>query len=343
MGLVGLFQGEFVLPDVKKEVESLLFSSGKAMTEKDLSEIIGAKPKDIQTAVESLKKDYEERDTSLALMNTADGWKLNVKEQYVSLVTKIVADTELPFPLLETLSIIAYRAPATQADVIQARGTNAYEHIQALIDAGFIERRKKGRSFELGLTQKFFDYFDVPGEQKLKMILKDVKASEPKKKKLGILPVVDLPEGQQVWNPAPAGQAQGGSPTISPAEAQKVGQLDVVPIPERRKQEQFKPDTDFLNAMDAKIGAASKRNDETEADELFKKPVSSDPEHADEDYEFEPPENARNKEIFGDGIAKPDGKDESSNAEEESAKEDEKEEDAKSSDPLDEEEDKVEL
>jgi segregation and condensation protein B len=206
------------MPDVRKEVESLLFASGKTMTEKDLSDIIGARPSDVKKAIEELKKDYDTRDTSITLMDTGEGWKMNVKEKYVTLVTKIVADTELPFPVLETLSIIAYRAPAWQAEVIDARGTNAYEHIQSLIEGGFIERRKKGRSFELGLTQKFFEYFDVEGEKSLKMILKDVKASEPKKKKLGDLPVVDLPEGQQVWNPAPAGQVQ--SPTVSPEARQ---------------------------------------------------------------------------------------------------------------------------
>jgi segregation and condensation protein B len=282
------------LADVKKEVESLLFSSGKAMAEKDLAEIIGARLKDVQNAIEELKKDYDVRDTSLCLMQTAEGWKLNVKERYVSLVTKIVADTELPFPLLETLSVIAYKAPAWQAEVIKARGTNAYEHIQALIDAGFIERKKKGRSFELGLMQKFFDYFDVPGEQKLKMLFKDVKPSEPKKR-IGKLEVIDVADGSQTVLPKEGMPASNDS--VQPAVKDgKLGELDVVEVEggTERKNSQFQPDRKFLDDIDSKIGELSKKNDELDQDDAFKreeKPAEGD---------FVPPENTKTREIFGE-------------------------------------------
>jgi segregation and condensation protein B len=292
--------GELKLPDVRKEVESLLFASGRAMLEKDLIDIIGARPSDVKKALAALKDDYEKRDTSLTLMDTGQGWKMNVKEKYATLVTKIVADTELSFPLLETLSVIAFRAPAVQAEIIKTRGTNAYEHIQQLIDAGFIERIKKGRSFDLGLMPKFFEYFDVEGEKSLKMLLKDVKASEPKKRK-GEAEAVPpqqqtLPTGAEaVWNPKPAGQVQ------DPNVPATVEGLAVVNIPEhpKKKAEQFQPDTDFLSAMEAKLGDLSKRNDAHDEDELFAKKDLT-PENATADDEFVPPENTRTKEIFGE-------------------------------------------
>jgi segregation and condensation protein B len=287
------------MPDVRKEVESLLFASGRAMLEKDLVDIIGARPSDVKKALAALKDDYEKRDTSLTLMDTGQGWKMNVKEKYATLVTKIVADTELSFPLLETLSVIAFRAPAVQAEIIKTRGTNAYEHIQQLIDAGFIERIKKGRSFDLGLMPKFFEYFDVEGEKSLKMLLKDVKASEPKKRKdAAAVPAEQqtLPAGEgAVWNPKPAGQVQDG------AAPQAIGELPVVSIPEhpKKKAEQFQPDTDFLSAMEAKLGDLSKRNDAHDQDELFAKKDLT-PENATADDEFVPPDNTRTKEIFGE-------------------------------------------
>jgi segregation and condensation protein B len=330
------------MADVKKEVESLLFSSGRAMAEKDLADIIGVKLKDVQKAIEDLKKDYDTRDTSLSLMQTAEGWKLNVKERYVNLVTKIVADTELPFPLLETLSVIAYKAPAWQAEVIKARGTNAYEHIQALIDAGFIERRKKGRSFELGLTQKFFDYFDVPGEQKLRMLFKDVKPSEPKKR-IGKLEVIDV-EGNQTTLPKNPIFSDSAKPGQAPTPG-KLGELDVVEVAQP-KNNQFQPDNQFLQDIDSKIGELSKRNDELDQDDLFKKEdavQNTEPEAepgedsrtpAGDNSEYSPPENRKSKEIFGESHDKSQNHEDKAD---EHASSDKDEDEYKTKDPLDEE------
>ncbi|MBN2142966.1 SMC-Scp complex subunit ScpB [Candidatus Woesearchaeota archaeon] len=257
------------MTDVKKQVESLLFSSGKVMKEEDLSELIGVSKSDIRKALNSLKEDYDQRDTSLTLMDSADGWKLNVREQYVNLVTKIVADTELPFPVLETLSIVAYKAPVMQADVIKARGTNAYDHIQILIDGGFIERKKKGRSFEVVLTHKFFEYFDVEGDAKLKTIFQDVKPSEPAprrsgRKRLGELPVVDIPEEQKTL-------AQPGE-----EGAQLLGDLKVVDVAPPKDENRLtadsnEPDNSYLDDIDARIKALSDKNDTNDSDESFKR------------------------------------------------------------------------
>ncbi|MBN1792198.1 SMC-Scp complex subunit ScpB [Candidatus Woesearchaeota archaeon] len=323
--------------DVKKEVESLLFSSGRVMTEDDLADLTGSSKKDVRKALESLKKEYDERDTSLALMESGEGWKLNVREQYVNLVTKIVADTELPFPILETLSIVAYKAPVTQAEVVRARGTNAYEHIQALIDAGFIERKKKGRSFQVGLTQKFFEYFDVPGEKSLKQLLKDVKPGEPapsRRKKLGKLDVVELPEGSKDEQKSLV-KGKEGSPHL--------GEFEVVDVaPEKPKEalgrDGLAPDDDFLKDIDAKIGQLSQRNDELDQDESFKRPdldaeAGVEAEGSDDASQElvaaddkAAPVKSRSKDIFGDGD---DG--------------DEEEEKDKPKDPLAEDEDKLEI
>ncbi len=274
---------QFLGLDLKKAVESLLFASGKAMTEKEICELTGGTPKKVRSALEELKKDYDSRDTSITLMETNDAWKMNVKEKYVTLVTKIVADTELPFPVLETLSVIAFKAPVMQADVIKIRGTNAYEHISALIEGGFVEKRKKGRSFDLGLTQKCYDYFDVQGDRSLKEALKEAKKPDPNKipKKLGELPVVDVPE--------------------PPKDENKLGALEVVEM-EKPSQPKLtidsnRPDDDFLSKIDDQISSLSKRNDEHDDDELFKRPTVEG-----ENAEGTVPQGGSSKsaEIFGD-------------------------------------------
>lgn len=246
--------------ELKKEIESLLFSSGKMMKEKELADLTNHSEKEIREALESLKKDYDERDTSLVLMNTGDSWKLNVREKYMGLVTKIVADTELPFPILETLGVIAYKAPAMQADIIKARGTNAYEHIGILVEQGFVDKKKEGRSFKLSLTPKFFEYFDVAGHEEMKEALKEVKPPE----KIGKLEVVDVAPKEE--------QPDEGK---KEEEKQTVGDLEVVDVPSEEEKETvdtIRPDHEFLGSIDERISDLSKRNDDLDDDDSFKRP-----------------------------------------------------------------------
>lgn len=251
--------------ELKKEIESLLFSSGKVMTEQELAELTNNPEIQVQEALGELKKDYDERDTSLMLVQSGNNWKLNVREKYVNLVTKIVADTELPFPVLETLAIIAYKAPLIQAEVIKARGTNAYEHIGILVNEEFVDKRKEGRSFKISLTPKFFKYFDVEGEQELKEALKDAKIPEkPVPEKVGDMNVVEIPPEE----------AKEGEPQVP---KDKLGDLEVIDEPEQEPKEEEekvnvennKPDGGFLNDIDKRINELSQRNNENEQDELF--------------------------------------------------------------------------
>jgi segregation and condensation protein B len=242
--------------ELKKEVESLLFSSGKMMKEKELAELTGHSEKEVKDALHDLKKEYDERDTSLFLMNSGESWKLNVREKYLGLVTKIVADTELPFPILETLGVIAFKAPAMQADIIKARGTNAYEQIGLLVDEGFVEKKKEGRSFRLSLTPKFFQYFEVADHEAVKEVLKDVKTPE----KVGNLKVVDIPADELKKE--------------EEKEKNKLGDLEVVDeLPQEPKEtfEDNKPDNDFLESIDKKIEELGKKNDELDEDDSFKR------------------------------------------------------------------------
>ena len=251
--------------ELKKEVESLLFSSGKVMSEEELAELTNSSKKDVREVLESLKKDYDERDTSLMLVQTGDSWKLNVREKYMNLVTKIVADTELPFPVLETLAVIAYKAPVLQSEIIKARGTNAYEQIKLLVDEDFVDKKKEGRSFRLSLTPKFFKYFDVAGDKDIKEALKEVKVPEKKvPKKVGGLKVVDIP-AEELKKEEEKEKHRLGDLEVVDEEKQVESEEEKVTV------EDNKPDESFINDINERIGKLSKRNDELDQDELFKR------------------------------------------------------------------------
>ncbi|MBW2990279.1 SMC-Scp complex subunit ScpB [Candidatus Woesearchaeota archaeon] len=259
--------------ELKKEIESLLFSSGKVMTEQELAELTNNSIESVKKALESLKQEYDERDTSLMLVQSDDKWKLNVREKYMNLVTKIVADTELPFPVLETLAVIAYKAPVLQAEVIKIRGTNAYEHVGELVKEEFVEKKKEGRSYRLSLTSKFFKYFDVEGERDIKEAFKEVKVPEKKTpERVGMLKVVDVPPEEEEEK---AGEEEKEKEETGEEEKEKEGEAgeEQEEAPEEKKItiDEHQPDHGFIEDMDKKIGELRERNDELDQDELFKR------------------------------------------------------------------------
>lgn len=154
------------LSELKNRLESILFSSGKPMHTDELARI--TKERDmarIQSALLELKKDLEEKKSSIMLVQDGNEWKLTIREQYIPFVRKVVTTTELPRTILETLAIVAYKSPAMQSQIIKIRTNKAYRHLDFLEEKGYITREKKGRSKLIRLTQKFYDYFDLPPEK----------------------------------------------------------------------------------------------------------------------------------------------------------------------------------
>ncbi len=149
----------------KEKIEALLFSSGKRMSIEELMKLCRLKEEDVLAGLHELKTDYDARGGSFRVLEEGRFWKLAVKEEFLPLVSKIIAETELPKTVLETLAVIAFRYPIKQSDLINIRTNKAYDHLMLLEDSGYITRTKYGRTRLIKLTQKFFEYFDLPPEK----------------------------------------------------------------------------------------------------------------------------------------------------------------------------------
>ena len=167
------------LEETKSKVEALLFASGKKLELTDIAKLCGIRKLDhIKEAVLSLQQDYAEKKTSLKLFEEGTAWKLTVKDEFIPTVQKIVTDTELDKSMMETLAVIAWKYPILQANVIHIRTNKAYDHLNALEEMSFINREKFGRTKKIRLTEKFFQYFDLPpgkADAFTNLIPKDVK------------------------------------------------------------------------------------------------------------------------------------------------------------------------
>ena len=147
---------------LKNKLEALLFSSGRKMSIGELSKLARAREDEVQSSLEEMKKENSGKDSSTMLVNEGNFWKLAVREQFLSLVRNIVTETELSKTIMETLAVIAFKYPLKQSELIKIRTNKAYDHLKELEEMGYITRQKHGRTNLIKLTQKFFEYFDLP-------------------------------------------------------------------------------------------------------------------------------------------------------------------------------------
>ncbi|MEK6828130.1 MAG: SMC-Scp complex subunit ScpB [Nanoarchaeota archaeon] len=163
---------EFKKPSVKSKVEAVLFSTGNRISLEEISKLCRSRKEDVISSLKELQKEYDEKQSSLMLAEEGEFWKFTVRDHFIPMVRKIVTETELTKSVLETLSVIAFKYPILQSDLIKIRTNKAYEHLAELEKSGYISRQKHGRTNLIKLTEKFFRYFDLT-EEKLKEKFKD--------------------------------------------------------------------------------------------------------------------------------------------------------------------------
>ena len=174
--------------ELKNRVEAVLFATGDKVIIDEIRRLVKAPDNTVvEEALKELSSDYDRREGPMKIINEAAFWKITIREKYIDLVRKIVTKTELSKTMIETLALIAWKNPAKQSEIVDMRTNKAYQHINELIEAGFVTRIKKGRTFLLKLTEKFFDYFDIEGTENVKEAFEHVRNNVKQRKKKSAL------------------------------------------------------------------------------------------------------------------------------------------------------------
>ena len=152
------------MEQLKSRIEAVLFVTARVLQIKDIAEILEEEPDKIEEALLELIMDYASRDGALEI-DDEDGYILQVKQEHLDIVEKL-CPVELKPPVLKTLTVIALKEPIRQSLLKELRGSNAYEHVQELLEKGLISRHKdkNGRSFNIKTTPKFAEYFKLKGD-----------------------------------------------------------------------------------------------------------------------------------------------------------------------------------
>ena len=143
--------------DLKAQVEAVLFITDLPLKTGAISKMLNASYDDVQSALVQLIQEYEDRNGGLEI-GTDDGYIIQVKTQYLNIVTDMMP-LELNAGPMRTLSAIALKEPVLQSEVIDMRGSGAYDHINELVEMDLITKKPQGLSYILRTTKKFQQYF----------------------------------------------------------------------------------------------------------------------------------------------------------------------------------------
>ncbi|MFM7085646.1 MAG: SMC-Scp complex subunit ScpB [Cyanobium sp.] len=149
-------------------LEAILYLKGRPLPLAELATIAGIDRQEAELALITLMTDYAHRDTALEIHQEGQTYSLQLRESLGDLVQSLLP-VDLSTAALRTLATIALRTRILQSELVDLRGSGAYDHIKELLAQDFIERRRQsdGRSYWLSLSEKFHRTFAIQGQDSL--------------------------------------------------------------------------------------------------------------------------------------------------------------------------------
>ena len=144
------------------QIEAVLYLKGKPLTVSEISETLNQSSESIQEGLIALMAGYSQRDTSLEISEKDGRYSLQLTKGLGELVQNLLP-VNISGATLRTLATIALKKRILQSDLVDLRGSGAYEHIKELVNMNFVERKRQrdGRSFWVTLSEKFHQTFTV--------------------------------------------------------------------------------------------------------------------------------------------------------------------------------------
>ncbi len=157
-------------------IEAALLAAGSTLNKDRMIELFGedekVKPADIKKAVESLQKEAEGR--GIELVEVSTGYRYQARQEYAEWIARLWEERPARYSraLLETLSLIAYRQPATRSDIEQVRGVSVSSSIvKTLLEREWVRvvghRDVPGKPALYATTKQFLDYFGLKSLEEL--------------------------------------------------------------------------------------------------------------------------------------------------------------------------------
>ena len=156
--------------ELRRSIEALLFTSEKPLSAEELKEAFtdDVSLKDIRSEIDALREECEAERRGFRVYEIAEGFQLASAIDFAEVLRRFYQAREkkkMTPASLETLSVIAYRQPATRADIEAVRGVNVDAAVKGLLEKGLIRitgrKEVPGRPILYGTTREFLEHFGL--------------------------------------------------------------------------------------------------------------------------------------------------------------------------------------
>ncbi len=150
------------MSDQKKLIEAALFISPRPLNLQELMRIssIGSLGL-LKKEIEDLTTEYTDR--GIEIIQTQEGWQMQVKQEFLSKVANLTPYSDLSEGAKRTLAVVIYKEPLKQSELIKLQGNKAYVYIKELEKRALVKSERVGHTKNLRVTNEFERYF---GESK---------------------------------------------------------------------------------------------------------------------------------------------------------------------------------
>lgn len=163
--------------NVLSVVEAALFISPRPLMLDDMARVAGVNSLGyLKGLLQKLQEEYADR--GIEIVNTSEGWQMQVKQDFLPMVAHLTPYSDLSEGCKRALALIVYKDPLKQSELIKIQGNKAYSYLKSLERRRLIKREPHGRTKLLKLTQEFERYFGEGKErvkEELEQVAKDIK------------------------------------------------------------------------------------------------------------------------------------------------------------------------
>jgi len=186
--------------ELKAILETFLFLSDEPLEPDRLKGIIdGVTPEKIKELFEGLRREYEERNGGLQIVEIAGGYQILTRREFAPWIKRfnlVKLSARLSRAAIETLAIIAYKQPIIRPEIEAIRGVNVEGILKNLLERRLIKilgrRDVPGKPLLYGTTKEFLHYFGLKDLSELPT-LKEFKEEETRGgQDMSILPLEGL-------------------------------------------------------------------------------------------------------------------------------------------------------
>ena len=153
---------------LEEQIEALLFSYGDFLSIKDFQTTLDEQSElKIKSAIKSVSEKFKEG-FSFYVLEENGKYKMNLKSEFETLSSDLIANLEIPTHILKVLSVIAYEQPVSKTRLAEIIGKNVVSEIAYLYRNKFLSYEKIGIGKFYRVTKKFYDYFQLEEDEEFR-------------------------------------------------------------------------------------------------------------------------------------------------------------------------------